>query len=640
LKEEDMQEHESKFFAIVSQVGLAVLLLASLGLKCNVQGTRPTNLPPLIRFANIPTQGSSFTSQPLLYWFGKDLDGFVAKYQYVVFKASQIQLLGYAADSTGVEANWISFLKDIPPDLWLDSLKQIGKNLESQGEEVVSPVELVTEGGAGQTNDRVKLFASADPSKIILQYIFLRAVDNAQAKSDVIYRQFFRTNNPPNSKILFDSKEIYYSLDDTTRTWNGIFISWGGTDSIDYPIGDPPLEFFWELFYLGPSSSDTLNPDTTDPLAISFDSEDGDKWVTTKTTSLPVGLQTGYYMFRERSRDDALIPDPTPATTIFYVIKPTFDKEVLLVDLTFFFTSYTGAVTNPDLYLPYYQQMFSLAGHPVDTTFGDVFNPDPNLTPEEPLLSRYKLVVVINQDPARGILDSLGRQLIKYLDVGGKIWLVGINNFTTAATFTPDKLRGTRTFLGEKSSALGKGESGYPAQIGMQYCGLESYFMPGWEDLADSVNCTNGSNCESNYSKWPSFPAGRNEEFTGAGAVVSAPWPALLEVDTVNVKLASTLDPDKKILFLDKAPRANYAVINSFNLFYSDLPPAEALYVVNSAYGSIPGSMHGRPAIIRYQGPTFRTVTCTFPLFYIKIDQSAELTQQIIEWFLSSMPVS
>ena len=635
-----MQEHESKFFTMVSQAALAVLLLASLGLKCNVQGPRHTNLPPLIRFANIPTQGSSFTSQPLVSWFGKDLDGFVAKYQYVVFKATQIQLLGYTADSTGVEASWIGFLKDIPPDLWLDSLKQIGKSLESQGEEVVSPVELVTEGGAGQTNDRVKLFASADPSKIILQYIFLRAVDNAQAKSDVIYRQFFRTNNPPNSKILFDSKEIYYSLDDTTRTWKGIFISWGGTDSIDYPIGDPPLEFFWELFYLGPSPADTLNPDTTNPLAISFDSEDGDKWVTTKITSLPVGLQTGYYMFRVRSRDDALIPDPTPATTIFYVIKPTFDKELLLVDLTYFFSGNTGAVTNPDIYLPYYQQMLSLAGHPADTIWGDASSTDATLSPNEVLLSRYKLVVVINQDHRAGILDAVGRQLIKYLNVGGKVWIVGINNFTTAATFTPDKLRGKRLFLTEQRSALSKGEFGYPAQIGMQYCGLESYFMPGWEDLADSVNCTGGSNCEPNYSKWPPFPAGRNEEFAGKGAVVTAPWPALLEVDTVNVKLASTLDPDKRILLVDKLPRANYAVINSFNLFYPDLPPAEALYVVNSAYGPIPGSMHGGPAIIRYQGPTFRTVVCTFPLFYIKMNQSAELTQRIIEWFLSPMPVS
>ncbi len=621
----------SKFYTAVSGLTLIILMIASMGLKCNVEGNRPGNLPPSVKFANIPSEGTSFTSQPLLYWFGKDLDGFIAEYQYVVFKASQIQLLGYDADSTGVEDSFIVFLKTIPAETWTDSLTQIGKKLQTLGEEVVRPVELVTRGGAGQTSDRIQLFASSDPSKIILQFIFLRAVDNAGALSEVIYRRFFRTNNPPNSRIEFNTKEIYYSLDDTTRTWKGIQIGWGGTDSIDYPIGEPPLEFFWKLFYLG-NTPDTLNKVVIDS---SFDSNDGDKWVTTKSAVLPTGLQTGYHMFRVTARDDALIPDPTPADSIFYVIKPAFNKNVLLVDLTFFFSGNTGSVTDPDFYRPYYEQLFSSAGYPLDTIWGDPNDQPTDASPREPLLSQYKLVVVLNHDHRGGVFDSLGRQLNKYLDVGGKVWLTGINNFTTGGTFLPDADRVTNgyKFSDQKRIALTKSELGYPCDLGMQYCGLEAYFMPGWGALYDSIDCVNGSNCQPNYHTWPSFPAGRNEELIGVSSLLPAPWPATMELDTVNVKAASTLDPDRKILLRNKLPRANYAIISSIHAVYPDLPPAQALYLVNSSYGSTPASMHGKPAIVRYQGPTFQTAVCTFPLYYLKMDQASQFTEQLLAWF-------
>ena len=106
-----------------------------------------------------------------------------------------------------------------------------------------------------------------------------------------------------------------------------------------------------------------------------------------------------------------------------------------------------------------------------------------------------------------------------------------------------------------------------------------------------------------------------------------------MELDTVNVKLASTLAIDRKIVLKDKLPHVNYAVVSSIHPVFQDLYPAEAVYLVNSAYGSGTNTMHGGPAVVWYQGPTFQTAVCTFPMFYIKLDQSVEFTRQLLAWF-------
>lgn len=626
---------------------VALLLLATVGLKCNVEGPRPTNVPPTVSFANIPADGSGFSSQPTVNWFGKDIDGFVAEYQYVVFKASQIDTLAKYVnylnkpyiDTIGYDSfgrpivtrdssnfgRLRAYLQAIPGSRWIDELTKLGKTLDSLGEEVVEPVELETRQGAGQTSDLIKLFASADPEEVILQFLFLRAVDNVDAPSKVIYRTFSRTNNPPNTKINFNRDEIYYSLDQFTETWRGIPIAWSGNDSIDYPVGEPPLEYFYELFKSGVDDStifDTLN---NNPIWISHDPEQGDQWVAITDTILPTGLETGWYMFRVRSRDDAFIVDPTPTITKFRVIKPTFERDILFVDITQYLVSRFGTVPNDTLVRNYYEQMLSQAGHPWDSLWA---SHSTDLAPSETILNRYKLVIVLNQNSAQGIHDTLGRQLLKYLEVGGRLWIMGINNFTNFGSFTIGE-RKLRSFDSERRGALLVGAKGYGCDLGKFYCGLEDYFMSGWSALADS-NCVGGINCISNYDNWPPYPEGRNEEFVGADALFSG-WPDL-KIDTTNVKAATVRRPDKVFAFRDRVAHINYAVTYPKHPRFGDLPPAQTLYLFNSFYGAS-SEMNGKPTAVRYQGPTFQTAVFTFPLFFIKMDQSAEATRQMLNWF-------
>jgi len=620
---------KSIVYRFVLTVAFITCGLISLGLKCKVDGTRPGNLAPLIKFANIPGDGSTFTSQPVVNWFGKDLDGFVDSYQYVVFKASQIESLGdslgrpFISGSGAIDTSWINFLSSISSDKWNTDLIGWGVTLQLLGEEKVVPVELKTIQGAGQTSAQVQLFASAEPTQVILQFLFLRAVDNLGLSSLIIYRTFSRTNNPPNTSIDFNNKEVYYSRAETTATWKGINISWGGKDSIDYPIGDPPLEFLLKLFYLGPGPGDTLTPDTSELVWVSIDLED--EWVRAKSTVLPAGLQTGYYMFQARARDDAFIQDSTPARSIFYVIRPTFEKKILAVDMSQFFTNLTGCVTDPSLYRDYYLRMLSDAGHPTDSFWAMDGHPDS--TPNERLLSHYQVVLVINQDNKAGVTDSLGRQLIKYLDVGGKVWITGIFDFTTTASFSGTD-RTLKIFTDELRSAIRGGEPGYHVDLGQFYCGLEQYFMPAWGDDPDSV--FSGGSWQDNRPNWPAYPLGRNEEFIGAVSLLPPPWPNL-ELDTNNVKLASSIKPNLKILLKDKLPHVNYAVFSVHPKF--DPLVAQTIYLMNSSYGGASDEMNGKPVGIYYQGPTFQTAIFTFPLFYIKYDQSVELTRQLMNWF-------
>ena len=609
-------------------IGLALLLLTALGLDCNVKGTRPSNIPPEIKFANIPADGTSFTTQPVVNWFGKDVDGFVDKYQFVIFKASQIQLLGYQADTTGLDPDWVVDMKAVPTSSWLDSLDRIGVNLTNLGEDAVEPVELKTNGGAGQTSSKVKLFASEDTTEVILQFLFLRAVDNQEASSEVIYRTFSRSNHPPNTSIVdFDSIERYYTQDQFTQTWTGIPISWSGKDSIDVPFGEPDLEFFWELFGPSPAGFDTS---AANLVAISYDTTDGDKWVRWKTDILPPGLQTGFYTFRVRARDDAFIPDETPAATFFKVIKPTFNKKVLMLDLTTYnFITFYGYPSDSTPVRTYYRQLFQQAGFPLDTIWHGT---QVENFPSESLISEYKAVVVVNLDNKLGIADSLGRQLIKYMDVGGKVWIEGVNNFTSIGSYNACP-RTVSTTADELTRSLNAGARGFVMDIASKYCGLRGYFMACWEGIPDSM-CDNSTGCQFNSTEWKPFPEGRNEEFIGATSLIGS-FPSL-QTDTTNVKKISVIRSTgpttyNKFSYYTRVPFVNYAVIHSTHPDYPTLPPAQAVYLANSSYGS--GSvLDGKPVAVRYAGPTFQTAVFTFPLFYIKMNQSVDVVTEMMNW--------
>ncbi len=585
-----------------------------------ITGKRPANMAPEIAFANIPPDSSTVSTQPTVYWFGKDIDGYVAEYQYVVVTDSQIAALGLTLEGFKNILHSFGGFNWVPScSLWADSLEKLG-------EARIRGISLVTERGQGETNAQIQLFASPDSTVFIKQYIFLRAVDNLGLPSDsTLYRLFSRNNHAPNTKILNfkeNEKEVQYSLAETTATWKGIIIAWSGSDSADYPRAQPTFEYYLELY--GPFGDTTqIDRNNPDPNKLVYDTA----WVTWTSAILPGPLETGYYLFRVRARDDALIPDPTPATTVFLVIRPTFDKDILVMDLTFYVPAPFGYELDSAKVRIAYQNIFAGALHPISDA--DYIR----VPPRESLLSQYRMIVLINQDLSpNSPSETTYSQIAKYLSVGGKLWLIGINNFNVVASFPTIKDLETNYRREPKWSYF----------MGFNYCGIKEAYLAHWVSVGDSEQCPPLSPACEEIPHDAAFYKSRNEEFIGADPLLSDYEYPTLEIDTVKIKALTTKKSGKVLIFDYELPGVDYNTIRVGS------PPAEALYLFRSFRGSS-SPLHGKPCAIRYSGPLwgplypdpgpncdkyiYKTAEFTFPLFYINEIQASSLISMMLQWF-------
>ena len=615
-------------FLLSSIAGLAFSTL--LFYHCSkITGNRPANTPPEIAFANIPPDSTTVTSKPTVYWFGKDIDGYVAEYQYVVATASQIAVLGLTADGfANILRNFGGFNWVASCSLWADSLEVLGE-LRIQG------IVLATERGKGQTNAQIQLFASSDSTVFIPQYIFLRAVDNLGLQSDSTrYRLFSRNNHPPNTRIEgFNTAEVHYSLPETTATWKGIRIDWSGSDSSDYPRVQPEFEYHLELYGPFPRSIDA-NPGPNFLLADTA-------WVPWKSVILPKGidpslatLKTGWYLFRVTARDDALIEDPTPATAVFLVIRPTCNsnKPILAVDVTYYSPATFGYELDSAKVRMFYQTLFTNAG--VSITDSDFIFVRLRESPPESLLSQYKMILLINHDLLNNTPnETTYSQLVKYLSVGGKVWLMGMNNFNVRSGFA--QRRDLKSLY-----ALDAKQSYY---MGFNFCGVKEVYFAEWTSLGDSGNCPPLSPACKALPKDTAWYRQRNEEFIGAD-----PLPNLfvsnlptLEVDTLKVKALTTKKSGVSLIFYDKLPGVDYNTITSSS------NPAEAFYLFKSYRGNA-SPLHGKPCALGFEGPRFqatypdvdlrgkpifKTAVFTFPLYYMNQTYAEDATRLLLQWF-------
>lgn len=605
---------------LASMAGIAFSTL--LFYHCSkITGNRPANRPPEIAFANIPPDSTTVSSKPTVYWFGKDIDGYVAEYQYVVVTVNQLAALGLNANG------FDDTLLKIDGFNWVAGCSSWADRLELLGQERIHGIVLATERGKGQTSAQIQLFASPDSTVFLQQYLFLRAVDNLGASSFVLYRLFSRNNHAPNTRIEgFNANEVHYSLPETTATWKGIKIAWSGSDSSDYPRAQPEFEYHIELYGPFPSSGsiDPVNPDSNKLL-------EDTAWVPWKSVVLRGTLETGWYLFRTRARDDALIPDPTPATAVFLVIRPVCNKNILAMDVTYYSPAAFGYELDSAKVRMYYQTVFASAG--VSIANSDYIYVRLREIPPESLFSQYKMIVVINQDNLNNSPnDTTFSQLIRYLSVGGKVWLMGMNNFNVRSSFAQRQDLKTlyeRDFERKPKSYL----------MGYNFCGVKEVYFADWVSLGDSNNCPPLSpDCDA-LPKDTAWYRQRNEEFIGADPLLPG-WP-VLETDTVKVKALTTKKSGVSLIFYNKLPGVDY------NTLSSSSNPAQSLYLFNSYRGNA-SPLHGKPCGLRYEGPKFqatypdpnlagkpifRTAEFTFPLYYMKQSEAELATSLMLQWF-------
>jgi hypothetical protein len=592
------------FYLVIFSFSL--LILSGCG-KLERKGTPPANSPPEVYFANIPSDSTYFSVNPKVYWFGTDVDGFVSAFQYAVLVRDSVVNFGELDDVK-------SFLYSIPPDSvsWVDQTTL--KNMIG--------VHVQAEPGGHSRN--VRMYADTLDTIYTPQYVFLRAVDNRGAVSEIISRMFYRNNHRPEAFIEVSddfSTKNHYCLKDTTVTWKGITISWSGLDTADYPEEryQPDFQFKWEL--LGPfeSSPTALTGDTTVVADSSLDSAFiagswlPTRWVTNeshmfknlKNYGEDKGADAGYgwYQLRVRARDDAFVSTDTATKLNFRIIKPRFrytdqsKKTVLMVDATSY-GGQPGGVSGDSaesLVRSFYREALSFVH---DQNVFDYFGTWNTSRPSEDTLSRYDLVVAVNVGSKSGISTDNYKLYTDYMDIGGRLWIIGMNNF---------------------NAPTGRGSKAAP-EVAVEYFGLDEIFVAGWTSL-DSMTL----------------------EFMRANPF--GLWERLPTLEVEPEKCTKLLEySDTATVFnfgVRGIPRVNYDALSNSQDYAFRIPAQRRIYSFVSYYGII-SPMHDRPCAINYIGPTFRTVEFCFPLNLMKNESPDypvfEVTHEMINWLLTDLP--
>ncbi|OGC82000.1 MAG: hypothetical protein A2W07_05990 [candidate division Zixibacteria bacterium RBG_16_43_9] len=612
---------------------LLVFLLFSACGKLSRIGTAPANVAPEVFLVNVPPDLVNFSTLAKIYWYGFDQDGYISKYQYLVIPDTG----NFIPKSGGyIDPAFVQTIERVSPGDWNDSSlsRILGINRA-----VLHSVDSVKGNG---TFDNIMLSASLDTTAYLAQYFFVRGVDNEGAVSKIWkpnspkgsnFRLFTRTNRPPHTTAIYDTMLIEYCLPETTADWKGIKISWSAVDPDYSPRSQPAFSYSWQL--LGPFDSKT-SVDTTKVYYSSWDSKTGSPWVDS-TSRLLVDLNNapgkdyGWYQFRVRARDDAFVPDPNPAKATFMITKPPFlfsnysRKSVLLVEPV---NMYYGQFITPsfypirDFYTGLLQKLkdegaidtfslYELAGY---------YEPYP---PPETVFSQYKLVIFLNEGRFHSIagdgFDTGFVQIERYLRVGGRVWMIGQNNFGIDVNLT----RSTY-FPISTGNARAAGLTQTAVRAANYYFGVTGALLPNF--YSDTLQ-------------------GRIEEMIAAESYDPA-HTGLPRLEVDPAKLTKNyweyFVPDRPPWdSLKGIPRAGYeSILISNNV--------QRLYTAISYKDPALSLIHGRPCGTRAFSPNpwifndengqhilqWRTAEFSFPGLPIKNTQMLEMMRVMVPWFM------
>lgn len=371
----------SLFFAAA---GLIIAWINGCGdITGNMSGEKRANIPPIVEFANVPAHQDTFSFAPVIYWKGSDKDGFVEYFEYADI-----------IDSTAL-ADPDYFIDFIPEESWV----RTGMTANT--------IYLLTE--SGQITEHV---------------FYLKCVDDQDTESEVIYRTFYRTNEPPNVPLIkwFEDNDEHYSssqmledtlyvLDEVTTTWPGLGFTWKSSDPDDRDLYAIPLEY---KYYLEKVPHDTVW-----------------RWVSqtwTANQDLTItGLDAGHYTLTVWARDDGFELSTRPASITFDVFKPSFEKSILLLDCTKWngrgHQNRGGDVVPGHQIGDVYKELVS----EVSTNYPDWeyrHFPDDIDTLNKSFLGQYRLIIWFseNHTSSGAAFES---DMRKYVNVGGRLWVLG-----------------------------------------------------------------------------------------------------------------------------------------------------------------------------------------------------------------------
>lgn len=622
-----------KLWVVAAVLAVAGLVMVLGSCSTAPDGDVPENFAPIVKIVNIPAAGSHFTTSPLINWYGTDADGYIIAYEYAIVRASVVA----AAVDTSNEAAVREYARtqiDMPgPASPCDPTCWIIINVATTD----SP-----------TRQQIRLIAGNTPEDTVVQFFFVRAVDNDSTRSIIEYSVYSRNNHPPTTEIVTVPDTLfYYDLPETTLTYNGITMEWKGLDKLDFPneADQPEFTFYYQIFGPYPHGQLDYDPetgvpggafviDTTDITKLVLTSRDatlGGVWVKATTgrfynlwrnQAVSDTSRMGDFVLKVVARDDASAPDPTPEYRVFTAIDFKPHKRVLIFVPSFCASGPTpgevpcfpeGAYTN----LPYdiygeddmveaYQRIFSQAGYP-DAELVRV--PRTGLTRglSKEVYARYRVVAMLN-DGSQSRMSSLYiPNLLRYMDFGGNVWLWA------------------------------------PAIFGGSAETLNGFQANSWQYRYFNVTGEFRSFWTPSYTKKSTWPPDRtdsipmtNEQFTGGLALNGTEFSDFkidLERAQLSYNFLRTSVRAQDTLRFRGAPNTSYFIRDIFS---------QPLFLFESYFGnSVPDSarayirpMQGTIVAVRQSNGVWKSAVFGFSAFCTREDQAIDITRKMMAWFL------
>jgi hypothetical protein len=390
---------------------------------------------------------------------------------------------------------------------------------------------------------------------------------------------------------------------------------YGNLDTI-FDIDDPAFATSDEFNRIAATSFEpsTGLPWTFDQQDIIFDVYEDEPSDTT---------QEQFYLFWVRSRDDALVPDLTPAFESFTVIDPQYERDVGVADLQFSFT--INGRLRPNARTFWVEVLGDWAANAgitinyedtVDYMIGSVAR-GIGISLRQ-MLAR-KILILVNDDVTPGLMSNptFAEDVFIAIAAGVNTWVVGRNHI----------------FGGEGAPY----NCGYwptlpPVLSGNfdRIFGIQQMVYSGWSGFC--------------YGVIPGFPFGtRIEDFLGTLTFDETNWPALT-IDTAALHANYTWTGGPPFQWIDTVaamPEVNW-VIRS--------PGTEALYLYRSFYGSrhplgvfdgCDFRYQGRPVGIRWNRGVYRTAYFMFGVYGLERSTFQTAANSMLDWMYSRyMPPS
>jgi len=583
---------------------------------------------------------STYLANPRIHWYGTDEDGRVDAYEYAVIPTDSLSPhpvgLPIVRNAAG----------NVDPRRFADTLvDSFAAKLDWI--EVLAP------------NATVGLYADIDTTVAIDQFLFVRAIDNMGLRSHIKYARYSRQNHPPQSYINLDTIEViqrplgqgdttrprkYFSLPQSTATYPGITIGWSGSDSTDYPDEQPPFDYNWVLY--GPfDTRDLAAPDSSRIRRTNDDTTTARLEWTDQDRHTFFNLRSGWYLFEVRSRDDAFVPDPTPARARFQVVEPSFEKPFMLMDATNYYnasklnagcvnfaqrTPDSLPVLTPDTIANYYYSLFVDQGPAFSKadTWKRIISPlvpsFVNILPDRDVLARYKALIIydedlhlpLDEDNNTGEFYSV---LSDYMNVGGRVVLIGRNLFAASVT-------------GWQSNAPEPQDAEFNTGFPLNYFGVTRMYFPAHHQLAQELKKV-VADFVSVIPLDPDYPVVVTD--------TSTLWPIQVDAfgDTTYVKGTPNILSYLGV-FIEGVPRWQYIPDVNWIGINRNLG-ATGFYQFNSSNPNTSPSQ-GRICGARYEffdpvlgRRTYRTAVLTFPFWEMKHDANMRrLANQILTYIL------